>query len=433
MSETSLTGAPVWRSPGKEGVPLRRRLPHDYPRVRQATVALAQPLSPEDCQAQSMPDVSPTKWHLAHTSWFFETFVLARARVDYQPVDPAYATLFNSYYNAVGEQHARPERGALTRPSLEQVLDYRRIIDEQVVALLQAERCSQQLLAVIELGLHHEQQHQELILSDIKHVFSRSALHPAYADATPATAAAIEMRFAGFEAGVIEIGHGADDFCFDNEQPRHRVFLERFELASRLVTAGDFLAFMEDDGYTRAELWLSEGWAWLQQHGIAAPLYWQHHDGGWRQHTLQGLRAVVPTEPMVHLNLFEADAYARWAGARLPRESELEHAARSVPLEGTFVEGGCWHPSPADPERSGLQQLWGEVWQWTSSSYAPYPGYQPAAGALGEYNGKFMCNQYVLRGGSCATPRSHMRPSYRNFFPAHARWQFSGLRLARDL
>jgi ergothioneine biosynthesis protein EgtB len=386
-----------------------------------------------------MPDVSPTKWHLAHTTWFFETFVLARSNADYQPVEPAYAYLFNSYYNGVGEQYPRPERGLLTRPSLDEVMHYRRTIDARVDALLRAASRDDELLAIVELGLHHEQQHQELIVTDIKHVLSRSALNPSYIDgagyldAEGEAGAESALDFVTYEEGLFEIGHAGDGFCYDNEQPRHRVFLERFELATRLVSCGDYLAFVADDGYRRPELWLSEGWAWVQQHDIVAPLYWSEQDGSWQEHTLQGLRPLQLAAPVVHVSLFEADAFARWSGARLPRESELELAASRVSIAGNFVESGALHPRAAAAADGSVRQLFGDAWEWTQSSYAAYPGYRAAPGAIGEYNGKFMCNQYVLRGGSCATPQSHMRASYRNFFPADARWQFSGIRLARDL
>jgi ergothioneine biosynthesis protein EgtB len=432
MSMTSVAATNMFRSSGLEQTPTLAQLRARYRRVRGATESLAAPLSAEDCGTQSMPDVSPTKWHLAHTTWFFETFVLARASTDYQPVDPTYALLFNSYYNTVGNQHPRPERGLLTRPSLDTITQYRTTVDARIDGLLRLGRCSDELAALIALGLHHEQQHQELLLTDIKHVFSRNPLHPKYNDAAPDCRPEVPMGFVAFDAGVFPVGHGGGDFCFDNELPRHRVFLERFELGTRLVSCGDYLAFMRDDGYRRHELWLSDGWSWLQQNDVRAPLYWVERDGSWQQHTLQGLRAVAPAEPVVHVSLFEADAYARWAGARLPRESELEIAYGATPIGGNFVETGALHPAAAETGRAGLQQLYGDTWEWTQSSYSAYPGYKPAAGALGEYNGKFMCNQYVLRGGSCATPRSHMRASYRNFFPTHTRWQFTGLRLARD-
>ncbi|WKB55060.1 ergothioneine biosynthesis protein EgtB [Eleftheria terrae] len=406
-----------------------------FTEVRRQTAALVEGLTPEDCMLQSMPDASPVKWHLAHTSWFFDTFVLERAEAGYQPVNPAYRQLFNSYYVGVGERHPRPERGLLSRPGLAEVLDYRRAVEQRVAALLQAHALGPDLLALVELGVHHEQQHQELILTDLKHHFSRNPMLPAYRPGgTGAPAAAAALRFLGFEAGEAELGHGARSFAFDNELPRHRIWLAPFELASRLVSNGDFLAFIEDGGYQRPELWLSDGWDCRQREGWQAPLYWQRSDddGGWQHYTLHGLRPVSHAEPVCHVSYYEADAYARWAGARLPTEAEWEFAASGAgprPGHGSLLEDGSFHPRPAGPEP--LAQVFGDTWEWTQSAYLPYPGFRTAPGAVGEYNGKFMINQMVLRGGSCATPGSHLRPSYRNFFPPHARWQFSGIRLAK--
>ena len=403
-----------------------------YRAVRAATERLAAPLSPEDCTPQSMPDASPVKWHLAHTSWFFETFVLEAAAPGYRPLEPAYRVLFNSYYHAVGEQHFRPERGLVTRPGLAEVLAYRRHVDGHCLALLEGGRLAPAAQAVLELGLHHEQQHQELILTDVKHLLSKNPLRPAYASRAPAPAgAAAPLAWAPYPAGLREIGHAGAGFAFDNEGPRHRVFVHAFALASRAVTNGEYLAFMQDRGYERPELWLSDGWATVEREGWRAPLYWTEQDGAWHHFTLAGLLPVAPAEPVAHVSAYEADAYARWAGARLPTEAEWEVVAAGMPVAGNFVESGRLHPAAAPPGPSPAQ-LFGDVWEWTSSAYAAYPGYRPPPGALGEYNGKFMANQLVLRGGSCATPASHIRASYRNFFHPDARWQWSGIRLARD-
>jgi ergothioneine biosynthesis protein EgtB len=399
--------------------------------VRAVTEALCEGLTAEDCQLQSMDDASPVKWHLAHTSWFFETFVLEPGLPRYRPLDAAYRVLFNSYYVGVGERHPRPQRGLLSRPSLAEVWRYRRHVDEGVARLLEGE-VPEALAALIELGLHHEQQHQELILTDLKHHFSCNPLQPAYRPAPAAdTRAAAPLQFTAFDGGLVEIGHSGPGFAFDNESPRHRVWLQPFELADRLVTEGEFLQFIEDGGYRRPELWLSEGWDTCQRLQWTAPLYWrQEEDGRWSRFTLHGRRPLQPAAPACHLSFYEADAYARWAGARLPTEAEWEHAAQAAPhAQGGLLDDGRFHPAPA-AAGPGLKQLFGDCWEWTASAYLPYPGYQPMAGAVGEYNGKFMINQMVLRGGSCATPRDHLRASYRNFFPTAARWQFTGLRLA---
>jgi ergothioneine biosynthesis protein EgtB len=403
-----------------------------YRAVRAATEALAAPLSPEDSTAQSMPDASPVKWHLAHTSWFFETFVLEGAAPGYRPLDPAYRVLFNSYYHSVGAQHFRPERGLITRPGLAEVYAYRRHVDAHLLALLERGRLAPAQLAVLELGLQHEQQHQELILTDLKHLLSRNPTLPAYRPRAPEPArAAPPLVWLEQPAGLREIGHAGPGFAFDNEGPRHRVFVHAFALASRAVTNGEYLAFMADRGYERPELWLSDGWAAVQREGWRAPLYWTERDGIWHRFTLAGLLPVAESEPVTHVSAYEADAYARWAGARLATEAEWEIVAAGVRITGNFVDSGRLEPAPA-PAGPGPAQLFGDVWEWTASAHAPYPGYRPAPGALGEYNGKFMANQLVLRGGSCATPASHVRASYRNFFPPDARWQWSGIRLARD-
>jgi ergothioneine biosynthesis protein EgtB len=406
-----------------------------YRAVRSATEALAEPLSPEDCGLQSMEDASPTKWHLAHTTWFFETLVLETSLPGYKPFDPHYRVLFNSYYNSIGEQYARPRRGLLSRPGLDEVLAYRQRVDRDLLALFDdGARDAKRIDAIVELGLHHEQQHQELVLTDLKHALSLNPMEPVYRPAPPAPPSAPPappsapepLLWRACRGGVHEIGHGGPGFSFDNERPRHRVFVEDFEIASRPVTNGEFLEFMSDGGYARPELWLSDGWAAARRAGWQAPLYWRARDGGWTAFTLSGPRELRPEEAVCHVSHYEADAYARWAGARLPSEAEWEVAAPET-LEGNFVESGRLHPGAARGDG-----FFGDVWEWTSSAYLPYPGFRPLQGALGEYNGKFMSNQMVLRGGSCATPRTHVRRSYRNFFYPDARWQFSGIRLARD-
>jgi ergothioneine biosynthesis protein EgtB len=430
--------------------PLRQALIHDalaarFAEIRAQTLALAAPLSPEDCVAQSMPDASPVKWHLAHTTWFFETFILEPRNVP--AFDPAFRVLFNSYYNAVGEKHPRPERGLITRPPLDQVLAYRAHVEREMERVWPDARKDTALAALIELGVNHEQQHQELILTDLKHLLSRNLMRPAYRSQTtpdapstttgvalsPAAAAPDDRDFTHFAEGLCEIGHEGRAFAFDNECPRHKVWVNAFEFAMRPVTNAEFLAFIGDGGYRRPELWLSLGWDILQAQHWHAPLYWEQRDGAWWRFTLAGMAAVDPAAPVSHVSYFEADAYARWAGARLPTEFEWEMAAHDAPVAGQFMDEGRFDPRPAplSPTPHPVQ-LFGDVWEWTSSSYGPYPGFRIAPGAVGEYNGKFMCNQYVLRGGSCATPASHIRATYRNFFPPEARWQFSGIRLARD-
>lgn len=407
-----------------------------YHAVRAATERLAAPLSPEDCGAQSMPDASPVKWHLAHTAWFFETFVLACAQPDLPPFDPAFRVLFNSYYNAVGEQHPRPRRGLLTRPSLAGVLAYRAHVDRHLTAWLAGGETTAELLERVELGLQHEQQHQELILTDVKHLLAQNPLRPAYrADLPEPRGGASPLRWHRFEAGVRAIGADAGPgFRFDNEEPRHRQLLGPFALASRPVVNAEYAAFVEAGGYRQPEWWLSDGWSAVRAEGWQAPAYWERGPAGWSAFTLGGLRPLDPDAPVCHVSFYEADAYARFAGARLPTEAEWETAAAGVPVAGHFVEAGALEPVPLGPDegRGAPARLFGDVWEWTASPYVAYPGYRPAAGALGEYNGKFMCNQMVLRGGSCASPRAHLRASYRNFFPAGARWQWSGLRLAKD-
>jgi ergothioneine biosynthesis protein EgtB len=408
--------------------------------VRAATEALCRPLATDDYAIQSMPDASPAKWHIAHTSWFFEEFVLQHAIEGYAFFDDAFRYLFNSYYEAVGPRHARPERGLLSRPTIEQVWAYRGYVDEEMQHLLEREVLPPELREVVVLGLHHEQQHQELLLTDLKHMFSRNPLQPAYVALPGAAKRSTPTRlvFRELAGGLVEIGHVGTGFCFDNELARHRVYLEPFRLANRLTTNAEYLQFIRAGGYKRAELWLADGWAWVQKEGVQRPLYWA--ESLEQEFTLTGPRNLDPHAPVCHLSYYEADAFARWAGARLPTEFEWEYAASGAPLVGNFVEDGAWHPQAAVPVEAGtqrnnvpLQQLFGDVWEWTSSAYAPYPRFQPLHGALGEYNGKFMVNQMVLRGGSCATPRSHIRLTYRNFFYPTARWQFSGVRLATDV
>lgn len=374
--------------------------------VRRHTEQLAEPLSAEDQTVQSMPDASPTKWHLAHTTWFFETFVLRPHARGYRMFDPAYEYLFNSYYEAVGPRHPRPQRGMLTRPGLAEVMAYRQHVSDAMVTLLDG--TNRDIDAIVELGLHHEQQHQELILMDVKHLLSLNPLEPAYRASSPSHGAAMPLAWRDFEGGLVEIGHDGEGFAFDNEGPRHRVWLEPFALASRPSNCREYLAFIEDGGYRRPEFWLSAGWDCVNQRGWTAPLYWEKDGANWRIFTLSGLQPLDPAAPVCHVSAFEAAAFAKWAGKRLPREAEWETAV------------------------SQLQDT-GIVWEWTASPYVAYPGYREPPGAIGEYNGKFMANQMVLRGGCSATPSDHVRPTYRNFFPPDARWMFGGIRLAEDL
>lgn len=439
-------------------------LPHcslvaQYEHVRRFTEKLCEPLVTEDYVIQSMPDASPAKWHLAHTSWFFETFVLKSALPDYHSLHPQYSYLFNSYYNAVGEKHCRPKRGLISRPTVEETYGYREYVDQHMLEFLEgAEDRVGEFAPIITLGLHHEQQHQELILTDIKHVFSMNPLHPTYCERENSRNGNVApLQWVAYPEGLHWIGHQGEDFAYDNEGPRHQEFVQPFQLASRLVTNGEYLAFMEDGGYQRPEFWLSDGWNAVGTNGWQAPLYWEQRNGVWWIMTLAGMRQVDEAEPVCHVSYYEADAYASWAAARLPTEAEWEVAAADATPDGNFVESGNFHPTPLmnaecgmrnaessthhspsttyhpplTTHRSLLTQMFGDVWEWTRSSYAPYPGYVPAPGALGEYNGKFMCNQFVLRGGSCATSRSHIRRTYRNFFSPDARWQFTGIRLAK--
>jgi ergothioneine biosynthesis protein EgtB len=400
--------------------------------VRRLSRAICEPIETEDYVVQSMPDASPAKWHLAHTSWFFEQFLLKPLLTGYSAFHPDFEYLFNSYYQSVGRMHERPHRGLLTRPTVREVLLYREHVDEHMQKLLHARSDDDRVLSLTTLGLNHEQQHQELMFTDLLHLFSRNPLLPAYksAPAEDSTDGAAPLRFVSFDGGIREIGASGKHFCFDNELPRHRTLVEPYALADRLVTNGEYLEFIRDGGYRRPEFWLSDGWSTVQREGWTRPLYWAESLD--REFTLHGLQPLQTAAPVCHVSFYEADAFARWAGARLPSEAEWEIAAESLPVIGNLLNTGALHPTSAGVQ-AGLKQVFGDVWEWTSSPYVAYPGYQPPAGALGEYNGKFMCNQLVLRGGSCVTPQDHIRATYRNFFYADARWQFMGVRLARNL
>jgi len=414
---------------------LRHSVLERYFAVRALSAKLAAPLSAEDQCVQAMPDASPTKWHLAHSSWFFETVILSPFLPDYRVFDERFHYLFNSYYESLGPRQARQQRGLITRPGVDEVQRYRAHIDAAMECFITGcdDRNWQSALGLIELGLNHEQQHQELILTDIKYALSLNAFDPAYqAPVAPNIGAAPALAWCDFPGGQIDIGDSGSGFAFDNECPRHAVLLRPYQLANRPVSCGDYLAFIADGGYERPEYWLSDGWAMVREQGWLAPLYWRHEsDGGWSVFTLHGRQALNPAEPVCHVSFYEAAAYAAWAGARLPTEFEWEAAVAALPVEGNWLESAALHPRPATPG-AGLQQAFGDVWEWTRSAYDPYPGFKPLPGAVAEYNGKFMISQMVLRGGSCASPAGHLRASYRNFFPPSARWQFSGIRLARD-
>ncbi len=404
-----------------------------YQRVRARSQVLAEPLTAEDQCIQSMPQVSPTKWHLAHTSWFFETFLLRPFLDNYREFNPRYGYLFNSYYYGVGRMHPRAQRGLLSRPTVDEVMAYRGHVDKHMTELLGQRHHPGRVHIRMrcELGLHHEQQHQELLLMDIKHVFAINPLRPVYRDLPKETGLAPEMDWLDFAGGITAIGADGTGFAYDNEMPRHDVLLQPYQLASRPVTNGEYLAFVEDGGYRQTEHWLADGWTCVQDRQWCAPLYWQLHEGTWHEMTLGGLRSLNRAAPVAHISYYEADAFARWFGCRLPTEAEWEHAAQDQPVDGNLAHSGYLQPMPADGP--GLQQLFGDVWEWTQSPYSAYPGFKPLAGELGEYNGKFMSGQFVLRGGACVTPNEHLRASYRNFFYPHDRWQFSGVRLARDV
>ena len=450
-AETAIGAPAAERSGFSSGRSRLERLRNRFQQTRSFTNSLCSGLEPEDCVVQSTPDVSPTKWHLAHTTWFFETFILKKFVPGYCAEIPEYAYLFNSYYNAAGEMHRRDLRGLISRPTVGEAQRYRASIDSHIDDLLS--NLDQTLLDEIEpilvLGIHHEQQHQELLITDIKHVFAQNPLYPVFrAGKTSHSVRARERpatqcrphQFIQFDERIAEIGHDGSGFAYDNESPRHRALVAAFSLGSRLVTNGEYIAFIEDNGYNRPEFWLSLGWMTVNEQRWNAPLYWTKRNGAWWHYTLSGFRTVDESEPVAHISYFEADAYANWAGARLPTEFEWERASMDCPIEGNFVESELFHPVAAEcavaedqiGRNSALHQMFGNVWEWTRSSYSPYPGYRAEPGALGEYNGKFMCNQYVLRGGSCATSRSHIRHTYRNFFQPEKRWQFTGIRLARD-
>ena len=437
-----LNEAPATRVRSEQGRARAEYLLARFHQVRNCTNALCANLEPEDFVVQSMPDVSPTKWHLAHTTWFFETFILKKFLAGYHAEVPEYAYLFNSYYNAAGDMHRRDLRGLISRPTVKEAKRYRSSIDSHIDNLLSDadENLIDEIEPILILGIHHEQQHQELLITDIKHVFAQNPLYPVFRDgeagspSPPDGPARDPYHFFDFEEATVEIGHDGSGFSYDNEGPRHRALVSAFSLASRPVTNGEYIAFIEDKGYSRPEFWLSLGWMTVNEQRWQAPLYWAKRDGSWWNFTLSGFRPVDESQPVTHVSYFEADAFANWAGARLPTEFEWERAASDCPIEGNFVENEVFHPRPAPVSKpmQDLQQMFGDVWEWTRSAYSPYPGYRAAAGALGEYNGKFMCNQYVLRGGSCATSRTHIRHTYRNFFQPEKRWQFTGIRLARD-
>lgn len=409
----------------------RAPLQERFRTVRSFTENLVAHLAPEDLMVQSMPDASPAKWHLAHTTWFFETFLLSEFVPGYKIFDPDFRMVFNSYYKGIGKHPLRSTRGNFSRPTLDRVLGYRGHVNGEMEKWLASEIPASARELVV-LGLNHEQQHQELIVTDIKHAFWSQPLQPSFVEAARSSSAkASVLTWSEFEGGQVEIGHDGEGFAFDNELPRHAVLLPPFRLANRLATNREYLAFMEDGGYSRPELWLSDGWDSVNQQGWESPFYWEREGDEWQVFTASGVRPVELEEPVCHVSFYEADAFARWSGARLPQEAEWEHAAKAVSIQGNLAESGRFHPQPAFSQK-GLTQMFGDVWEWTASPYVGYPGFHPAAGLVGEYNGKFMCNQFVLRGGSCATPQSHIRASYRNFFPPHARWQFMGIRLAAD-
>ncbi|MCZ6895014.1 MAG: ergothioneine biosynthesis protein EgtB [Gammaproteobacteria bacterium] len=408
------------------------RISERYAAVRTLTEILIEPLSAEDTCVQSMPDASPAKWHLAHVTWFFETFVLEPHETGFKPFHPAFRELFNSYYNSIGEQYPRMARGMITRPSLAEVIDYRHGVDERIGTAI--ETADRDLLGIIELGLHHEQQHQELLLMDIKHLLSLNPSYPSYRDCAQPEPRPLEPRQpVSFAGGLVEIGHDDFSFRYDNETPRHKVWLEPFALESRPITNGEYLEFVESGCYELASLWLADGWTKINDEGWRSPGYWRRRDDDWFEFTLGGLEPLDLNAPVCHVSHYEADAFARWAGARLPSEFEWEAAVADIKVEGNFMDSGFLHPRQGgDGSTKRLHQAFGDVWEWTRSAYTPYPGFTTEKGAIGEYNGKFMSNQTILKGGSCATPTGHSRASYRNFFYPHNRWQFSGIRLAHD-
>lgn len=405
-----------------------------FQKTRAFTEEITEPLEIEDYVIQVTENASPAKWHLAHTTWFFETFLLEKELENYDPIHPQYSYLFNSYYLQTGVPHCRARRGNISRPTVKQVFEYRDSINEHVKGLIRnaTDGQFQKWGPIVEIGIHHEQQHQELLMTDLKYMFSQNPLDIAYKIVErPHVKSVPDLSWTSFKEGVYEVGNQGDDFGYDNEFPRHKTYIHNFEMANRLVTNAEFIEFIESGAYKEPKWWLDEGFSTVRDGGWQAPLYWEKKDGIWWQFTLSGMQKVDPYEPVTHISYFEADAYARWKGFRLPTEQEWEVAAQPLTLEGNFADIGYHHPVAQQNAEDGLQQMFGEVWQWTQSSYAPYPGYEPLPGALGEYNGKFMCNQYVLRGGSCATSKSHIRKTYRNFFHTNERWQFNGIRLAK--
>ena len=414
---------------------LRDELQNKYNKIRKFSEKLCEPLEIEDYVIQSMSDVSPTKWHLAHTSWFFETFVLKVVDQNYKSPNDIYNYLFNSYYVQVGERFFRPKRGLLSRPTVKEVYEFRKYIDAEMNNYF-AKATEDELMkmkVVLEIGFNHEQQHQELMLTDIKHVFSQNPLNPVYKKSDIEKSEFSKCKWIEFNEGIYEIGHNEDSFFFDNEKPFHKTYLQSFSIADRLVTNQEYINFIEDNGYKRTELWLSNGFANVESENWEAPLYWQKVDKKWHNFTLNGFKEVDLYEPVCHVSFYEAEAYARWAGARLATEFEWETASKLQKIEGNFVENESYHPTAKLNDKNNIKQMFGDVWEWTRSDYAPYPGYKIPNGAIGEYNGKFMSGQIVLRGGSCATSKDHIRKTYRNFFPHHSRWQFMGIRLAKDL
>jgi ergothioneine biosynthesis protein EgtB len=424
------------RKNGRNKYLSRDSLLKSYNKVRAFSRKLAKPLTREDYVVQSMPDVSPTKWHLAHTSWFFEAFILSKTEKKYKSLHPQYNFLFNSYYVQVGERHSRPKRGLISRPTVDEVYEYREYVDKNMNKVLKNldDKKFAKIAKVIEIGIHHEQQHQELIVTDIKHVLSENPLYPTYKKSAGKKGKK-KISSAGwinFDGGIYTIGNEGDNFGYDNEFPPHKTYLEPFSLSSRLVTNGEYLEFLNDGGYSKPELWLSDGWNTVSSNDWKSPLYWIKKGGRWHHFSLGGLKELDLSQPVCHISFYEAEAFSRWAGARLPSEFEWEIASKDIKIAGNFVDNGNFHPVSTESGNSNLSQMYGDVWEWTRSPYLSYPGYETPPGALGEYNGKFMCNQMVLRGGSCATSKSHIRNSYRNFFPPDARWQFMGLRLSKD-
>lgn len=435
MEDTIKKGKTDYQLLNTSSFPFNRiELIEKYETVRAFTEHITEPLEIEDYVIQVAEHASPAKWHLAHTTWFFETFLLEKEMEDYDPIHPQYSYLFNSYYLQTGVPHCRARRGNISRPTVKQVYEYRENIDEHVTNLIKTatDKQYEEWAPIIEIGIHHEQQHQELLMTDLKYMFSQNPLNPVYKQVERPKAKSIpDISWIEFNKGMYKVGHNGDDFGYDNEFPRHKTYIHDFKLANRLVTNGEYMEFMKSGAYEDPKVWLDEGFSTVRDKNWDSPLHWKKVDGEWYQFTLSGLEKIDLNDPVTHVSYFEADAYARWKGYRLPTEQEWEVASESVPVEGHFADAEYLQPIALQTANEGLLQMFGEIWQWTQSSYAPYPGYEPLPGALGEYNGKFMCNQYVLRGGSCATSKSHYRRAYRNFFHAEKRWQFTGIRLAR--